>query len=385
MSGRALFFRRLIHEWRYQFGVIRTVVDWTILLYLLIPALVLAPFLYRDMWEYIELYWSEKIPFGFMLFLLLLLSSSGNFRTFLMEADVLYLLQRRQLIHHLKIYSFLMSFFQIILGSALLFVIVLPILKLVYHQTTLEVLQLFLTIIAFRMISITFKKITPRQLFNWVVMPVIFIAGLVLLFKVDLMALGLGSAVCIVAVSIYHFTQMPKMSRWFFKEIEVEREESVKYIRLIFALSPDIEKVAKGTKKKPLLIYRKSGRIFSVRNKRNGLLELTIKGFLRNKADLKLFIQMTLLASSAIFILPLWLKWVVYLSFIIFMNIWLKSTFEKMLKSPFFAVVPFDKETGYAVWPRFKKYFYLPALIFTSVIVVLSTYLDVIVSVFFSK
>ncbi len=50
MTPRDLFKRRLLEEWRFQYRVWRTVLDWTVILYLGIPALVFLWIQYRSGW-----------------------------------------------------------------------------------------------------------------------------------------------------------------------------------------------------------------------------------------------------------------------------------------------------------------------------------------------
>lgn len=48
MTGRALFFQRLFHYWRYQWKVFQTVIDWTVALYIVLPAAAFAVYQYAD-------------------------------------------------------------------------------------------------------------------------------------------------------------------------------------------------------------------------------------------------------------------------------------------------------------------------------------------------
>ncbi len=383
MKGRKLFFKRLFQEWRYQLGVIRSVVDWTILVYLVVPALVLAPFLYRDAWEYIELYWSAQIPFPFLLLVILLFSSGGNFRTYLLEADLLHLIQRKRLLHALKLAGFLLSLAQLIIGVALIVIIALPVLILIYQFSTMEVLHLSLAIIAFRLLFLTLKKIITRNLYKWILFPMFFVLTLGLIVNLDSVIVGIGGSVCAIAIVIFHLTQLTKTNRWFLRELEIESAEVTRYIKLIFAFSMEVEKEFVSTRKRPFWFYRKSGRIFAARNSENGLLELLLKAFLRNRGHVTTYLQLTMITSSAIIVLPIWLKWIVYLLFLFFFHIWLMSIFDKMQTSPFFSVVPFEKDQSHSVWIRFKKRLYLPSIVFVGLVAVFASLIDMVISLVF--
>ncbi|MGG3801574.1 ABC transporter permease [Metabacillus fastidiosus] len=124
MTGRQLFNKRLIEELRFQSGIIRSVVDCTIALYIVIPALVAAVMIYKEAWQNISLYWHGDLPFSLLLVLVFLFSLSSNFRTYIMEADLLYVIQRGKLLYGLKLHAFIFSImltmFQVIILFMLL-------------------------------------------------------------------------------------------------------------------------------------------------------------------------------------------------------------------------------------------------------------------------
>lgn len=49
MNGRSLFFRRLLDYYRYQFKVLHAVIDWTVALYIVLPALAFVIYHYIDL------------------------------------------------------------------------------------------------------------------------------------------------------------------------------------------------------------------------------------------------------------------------------------------------------------------------------------------------
>ncbi|WP_175989968.1 ABC transporter permease [Bacillus sp. Marseille-Q1617] len=362
MRASTLFRRRLAAEWNYQWGVMKSVLDWTIVVYLVIPVLIAAPFLYADMWEHSELYWSGRLPFHVLFVLILFVTASGNFRTYLMEADLLYLLQQKDLLYPFKRYSFLYSVVDSVIRVLAAGVIAMPLFAGIYGLQVSEVYPLMAAVLAVRLLFMTVKKFTSKGTVKLAAFVLLAAAAAVLVTNGGSFAAGVIGLSMAAAVIFHHLWQMPRTDRWFMKEIEIEGRERVRYIKLILTYSMEVEKEPENQKSRPLHVFRDSQRLFKGRrSKEDGLLELLVKGFLRRNY-LTLYIQVFLLTMSAVIILPIWLKWIVFAGFAFFIQSWLKSLFRKMLDSPFFAVVPYDKEAVDSVWIRFKKLFALPVI-----------------------
>ncbi|WP_181833291.1 ABC transporter permease [Bacillus taeanensis] len=378
MTSKKLFFKRVTEEYKFQWGVIRSVFDWSILVYLVIPTIIMVPFLYQDAWQFIHFYWNENIPFSILLFAVLLLALRGNFRTYLMEADLLFLIQRKTVIQQLKQYNFLLSALQLAVGLAVIMIGILPVLILVYNFSPLDVLYLYLAVSGFRFLTLTIKKIVTSSLMKWLFLSLTFSLVFVLIVFTEPFLYGMGSLICILFIVIYHLTKETKTNRWFSKEIEIEEAERSKYIKLILNFSMEVEKESSASTqhKKPLLYFPKSKRMYKRRNKKNGLLELLFKAFFRNKKHVTMYCQLLLITSSAIIVLPIWLKWILFVIFSFFMHSWLRALYHKMLADPFLNVIPYEKELSKPVWDRFKRLLYVPPVVLAGVLTLLLTILS---------
>jgi len=97
MKNRTLFLQRLLKAWKFQYGVLKSIFDWTIILYLVVPAVIIFSFIYRSWW--IEMQpWIEDIPLFLLFFGLYTLSWFGNIRTYIEEADTIFLLKHFSLL-----------------------------------------------------------------------------------------------------------------------------------------------------------------------------------------------------------------------------------------------------------------------------------------------
>jgi ABC-2 type transport system permease protein len=159
-------------------------------------------------------------------------------------------------------------------------------------------------------------------------------------------------------------------NKLFLKEIEIEDKERLKYIKIILNFSMAVEKENRIRGKKPYFLFRNSKRLFKNRNKLNGLTEILIKSFLRNRRNLTSYFQILLVTTSAIIVLPVWIKWLVFFGFAIFINFWLSALFKKMLMSDFFAVVFFEMDTSNLAGARCSRLLSFPFIFLIGTILI---------------
>lgn len=87
-----LFFRRVRAEWRFQYGVWKTAIDWTVALYIVIPAALIGLNYYALLWKN-QYGWMEGLSFNWLLIAVYIFAWSGWIRTFMEEGDQLFLLR----------------------------------------------------------------------------------------------------------------------------------------------------------------------------------------------------------------------------------------------------------------------------------------------------
>lgn len=371
MSGNKLFLQRFSRELRDRWGIVRSVLDLTVMLYIAVPAVAIAPFLYADLWRNVHTYWNDQMPAFFMPVLILLLSAGGNIRTWLREADLLFLIQKDRLLRQLKRCGLLCSLLSLITVEALLLVLALPVLVEINHFSLPQILSLFLVACSFKLAVMTIRKLTDRMLYRrlLIVLAYMLAAILVLMFQPLLWTLcGLSAFILLIWLN---GAQLMKTNRWF-RELEIENAEHVRLIRFFLKFSTEIEKPA-SIRKKPLFLFRRSERIFKTQSKENGLLELLLKTFWRSGTCCGSYLQVIGLTCFAGIAFPVWLKWIVFILFILFIKVWLNALFHKMTANPFFRIVPFNSEISASVRSRFQKWLAVPAILLAGAAVGLST------------
>ena len=356
-TGRKLFFKRYKTELKYQAGVIRSVLDWTIWVYMVIPGLVIGGFMYAEAWQEPP----GGIPLWLVIAALLLTSIGGNIRTMLEEPDLLFLLQQRGILRQMKRHAYIHSIIQALCATALFIVLALPLLSQKYMMAPFKIGALFISIFAVKISVLTIKKRIVNRYFRFAVILVALLAAAAFLLRLPFGVNGIFGTILAVLLLLYNWSGTGS-NHSFFRDIEIEAAEWRKWTGMILHFSPEVENLPSRQKKRPIL-FPYSERIFNKRSPENGLLEIVLKSFFRNWNEVGSVLQMTSITCFAFVAMPLLFKWGIYLAFLLFLNIWLESSFKRLTESPFFQAVPYDQDIKYSVWPRFRKIIIIPLAI----------------------
>lgn len=341
MNSRKIFIDRLISGWKFQYGVIRSIADWTIIVYFIVPTVAIFSMIYRSWWMEIPV-WIEHIPLFLLFFLLYLLSWNGNYRTYLQEADKVFLIKKSQVYLGLKKWgnAYSVLFQTVVIGTIIL--IALPFLINHYHLGWEQIFALFFFFVGLKvfimMVKYHVKKI-EKKLKRMILTFLVFI---ILSWSVQLIYIFLEkgtvlfvylSAMIFIVASIFKRLQTLKKNGWVDAELKIEQEERTKYIQRIFAFSYEVEKPVISNRSKPL-VFRKSKRIFKQRTPVNGYTELFIKVLLRNFSYITSFLQIIWVTVAGLVIAPpFWLKAIILLGCMIGMYSWLSSLWNKIIGS----------------------------------------------------
>lgn len=339
MSAIRLFMQRLFEEWKFQFGIIRSVIDWTVVVYILIPGAIIFGFIYQSWWVEAP-QWIESLPVGTVFVLFYLSAWSGHLRTFVQDADKLFLIKHEKLFLRLKLSGFVYSLIFHMFVMAVITCVFLPFLLRFYQLTILQVVSLFVlfTMIKWLIMALKVKvvKIEGRFFQRLFTLLLFLMLGTALTYIYRIWAdeqIWLLFLICSVFILIMIMLYIPYLNR--LSEIEtnlmIEKIERTKYINLIFNFSYEIEKTNIITRKRPLL-FRKSQRIFKRRTPQRGFLELFFKVFMRNPIHILGFFQMIAISSFAITVLPpMWLKITIFSGGLFVLHIWVGLLWEKII------------------------------------------------------
>ncbi|SIS38636.1 ABC transporter permease [Salimicrobium flavidum] len=352
MKGKKLFVERWKEEKRYQKEVMSGVVDLVTFLYIIGPLLFIIPYIYIELWRMPSLYWSENLPITLLL-LLLAAAGGGSFRFYVKEADKLFLLQLNGVIAEMKRHGGLVTFGFIMLKSFLLTVAALPILYNFYGYSIGDAglivgwLSFYGWLVAMAKLTVTGKW---RLKFVHAFLILLFMGNVQFFMEPGIFLVE--GAVVLVVIWLFFKHSILRTGN-LDVEIEEERRARQRYLGLIFQASMETETPVGPGGKRPFF-YRKSGRMFTSEASSSYLLEGLFKAFLRRKEWVGYF-QILGLSMLGVLLLPLWAKFLVLLTGLLFLHSWLRYIFEQLLTSLFFFVVTFRKEDESLVWKKFRN------------------------------
>src|SRR5665648_842969 len=104
MTVARLLLLRIVSDWKYQYQVFRTAVDWIVAIYIVIPFSYIFIDFYLSVWREVP-GWLFSIPLNALIGLIVVFIWSGTVRIFLEDADQLFLLQRKEWISRIIKYS----------------------------------------------------------------------------------------------------------------------------------------------------------------------------------------------------------------------------------------------------------------------------------------
>ncbi len=127
------------------------------------------------------------------------------------------------------------------------------------------------------------------------------------------------------------------------------------------------------SRKRPWL-FRNSNRIFESRTVKNGLVELFIKAFFRNSSQIFSYLQIIGVSVTAIIILPpIWMKWLMYVLFLLIMKKWLDSIWSIVTSKPLLVALSPEEDGMFSAQKQVLKLFLAPAYILVGLIATLAT------------
>ncbi|MEH7389065.1 ABC transporter permease [Bacillus sp. JJ1474] len=342
MNSWNIFADRLVRGWKYQYGVIRSIADWTIILYLIIPASAIFLMMYRTWWLEPPA-WIANIPLFLLFFVLYLFSWSGNIRTFVQEADKVFLIKNQPIFLGMKKWGYAYSILSQVIQIAVSIFVFLPFLRKHYFLDWQQIISLFIffivlnTMILFlkflmRKIETRLKRIAAGILLfillSWSSQLIFLLWEKGLLFPIYL------CSALLMIISIFQSLRSIQKVSSIDQDISLGNEAKMKNIDLIFKLSHDIEKPVIVSKRTKPLLFRRSKRIFKNRKEINGYIELFIKIFIRNYSYIGGYLQIISVTTAAIVIIPpLWIKALIFIGFLIMMYSWLSLVWDRVTTS----------------------------------------------------
>ncbi len=356
MNSIRLLFHRIKENWNYKYKMIKTVIDWTVLVYLVIPAAIITIMVYKSWWtEPPE--WMESVPFPLLFAVFFFLLWGGHFKTYVREADIIFLRKNEKLMLGMKQGGIIVSYLSEALSAVVLGLFISPIWMNHYGLNFKQLMLFFGIWVSLRWIIMAVNGQLNVHLRGWksLVRSIPVVVGAAAIWWISYEAFQSGSLLSVFLIIVFNGAgSMLLMKKRFTsihtfeQDLSIDEKDKNKYTEMIFGLSMDIERLPKPRplRKSPRL-YSKSNRIFKKRTQRNGFLELFIKVATRDTAYIRGYLQVLgVTAAAIVFVPPTWIKITIAATGFFFLNIWIGSVWHKLIGSH-----PFTKkytgEEGY--------------------------------------
>lgn len=336
-----LFYRRMISEWKFQYNVWRTSIDWTVGLYLVVPSIAIGLDYYVFLWKN-QPAWMEAVPFSGFLLIVYLFAWSGTIRLFLEEGDQLFLLQYRNWIRKMIMFGVVYSAVLALLLSLFVFFLLVPFWFMHYKLSMLQFALLFVFVFLIKM-----NTGLARQLFmlrfsgwkQWVAYKSAFILTSVVFTRGTIFAMdkpGLFFTCCILLLVTLGFLIKIRLNLKgsFYEDIAREQRERLKYVSFLLSLSGVIPPKPGSQKRHPLL-FRSSNHLFRERSTVNVLVELCLKAVLRNKNKVNSYVQLVAVCILLILSFPVFWMWLIWPVLAFLLTIFAKSYYKEVISSGF--------------------------------------------------
>ncbi|MCY8673218.1 ABC transporter permease [Bacillus haynesii] len=378
MSGRSLFFSRLKADCLYQLRIIKLVIDWTVALYIVLPAAGIG------VYQYIKWLNGGSFHNGWQAGLIVLAPAVftlfGSVRTFLMEADQLYLLQKKTLVVNMKrcgyLYCLFVQFCKWLFAAA----VFIPLFVRQFGVELNACLAVFFYYFCLNSLITVLKqrkfgrqyKLKHRVLDAGLIFFVWLSACAVVLFFVWPIVLLSGLVLLTAAVKTAGGT-LGNMFL-FYEEVEFDNRRKLRLAKFFLAMNLDgsVPKPGKREAKRPRLFFKKSQKIFKARTVQNGLKEIFFKVMLRHPDYKRQLMQMIGIFTALMMVGPLWMKTGALLVFAFAYRSLLSVHFDKVMERVFLLGADKESDAFYEARRSSIDWLFYPGLIWCSLVIALS-------------
>jgi ABC-2 type transport system permease protein len=317
LSSSKLFLKRFRNNFLFQYNVIKSVADWTVMLYLIIPAVVIGTMVYRSWWmETPE--WIMQVPFEIFILIPFLYILPGYFRTYIMDADQVFLIKHYRIFLGLKLWGVLSTYCMTLILTAGIGVFIAPFWFQHFEAGMFVFFIYLLFLLSSKWSHIAIKGILAGYQKNWK-RTVLFYLTIVVQLQLWGIALRLVEhghylvlavvSIILMAASFFMNHKRLHSKNSMQRDLRIERELKVKWIAIIFMFSYQVEKDPVASERNRPWLFRKSQLIFRKRTPFYGYLELFTKVLVRNFTYSATYFQSIGALSFSQIILPtLWLK-----------------------------------------------------------------------------
>ncbi len=365
-----LFWHRLRTHWKETIAVIRSVADWTVLLYMLIPGALLGGRLYYGLWKEPLPQWSSHMIFGVIPVFLLLWLSAGKMFLMIREADVLFIHQRVRWLRGLMLRGGIYSMIATALKAGAGFLLVLP---FMVHRYGISLdaawcWLLFTVMAGGLMVWLKhFARIRAHGWRRWLLylpMVVLPAAGYVVLsvWWIDSPSWLAAASALLAVINVLLLLVRMRTRGTFMNDIQEELVQRTKLTGLV--LSSAMDKPRK-IRSRPW-IFRRSQRLFRSTTPVHRLAGACVKAYVRQTKQLTGYAQVMSLSAAILLTLPPGVKILVYAALHLLLAYWLYLNAAAFMKEGFVTMLPWEDEVKLGAMKKAVRMLLAPYALVTS-------------------
>ncbi|PER21465.1 ABC transporter permease [Bacillus cereus] len=373
------FYKRLRYEVRRKWKSIRSITDWTVALYIIIPALIFMGIYYRSLWIE-ELSMEETVYFGLGLFAFYVITYSRGVRSFFEQADSLFLISYPAHMQKLIQYGMTYTFIRIAITNVIVVVAMLPVLMKSIGVTKIQVVLFWLFFTVFRfLLSLLTRFIHVRvgkRWLLWIIKNVMFSisltffgVSLLLIYKNPFYSiLSIGLAILLIIVLI---KEKLNYKNCFFKEVEKEKEESMRWTSGIMQVGGHTAKPS-SSNKKPWMFPR--SKKFLGKKKESRIVESFLKEFFRTSSARIFYIQILCISTVSIIMSPRWIAAIILAFTLVAISRYARDYWNEFTKKMFLHLYCDEGKLLLLRW-KADRYLLLPVLLLYGIVILSHFYL----------
>lgn len=372
------FYNRLYHELKRKWDAIRSVTDWTVALYIVIPALVFSGMYYQSLWT--KTLSIEEITYFYIGFFIFYFITYGRgVRSFFEEADSLFLIQYPSHMNRFLRYGMLYTCIRIGITNMIVTVIMLPLFLKVLQASIVQVglFWVFLTMFRF-MLALFVRYIDVHMKRRWLIAItkiVSFFIGILCLghcmfFVFKRPSYTILYAIIFVFVCFFLIKEKRNYQHVFYKEVEKEKEESMRWTMRVMQASGQVAKPSSSSKP---WMFPRSKKILG-NHPESRIIESFLKEYFRSSVSCGFYVKIVAISAIGVITTPWWIAGML-LSFSCYAIVhYSRDYWEEFTKKMFLQL---HCDEGKLLWMRGKanRYLLLPALIVYGIVIAAHFYI----------
>ncbi|MCA0987167.1 ABC transporter permease [Guptibacillus algicola] len=316
MKARLILNKRIKSDARYKYRDLQTAIDWTVLLYILIPAVAIFIAMYTSWWKEAP-EWTASIPEEISLIFLYFFSTALSFRTYVEEADQVFVMRDEHGMLNYKKWYTLYSLLRTVIWTIVGICILLPLLVVGWGWNGEEIIKLCLNLILVSL-NVTLGKhliklIISFVLFRLMTIGLLNVVGLAFIYIVTNELYGNALYVFLLSISSISLVLLIRirmtLKGTFFQDIIMERGYKQHFTKLFLGPSGSVS-TPLIQRRRPFL-FRGTRLVFKKNDPVSRILDLYVKWLFRSFDKFQFYLQVVGWSLVAVIMLPLVIKLIV--------------------------------------------------------------------------